>query len=301
MKSLLKRIASRVSSFYMHEPPYYKFKRLDEVSAGVQIQQLLLQLAYKERFESGRPRPTFDDVEFSLYSQNGEDGILWYIFSLIGTTNKTVVEIGAGDGIENNSANLIVNHGWKGFLLDASPERVKAAETFYASLRQTRLWPPRITLARIDSGNANETVAASGVTGAIDLLSIDIDGIDYWVWEALTVIEPRLVVVEFNNLWNAEAAFTVPNDPNFVAQYDSPYGANYSGATLAAFVKLAARKSYRLVGSQRYGFNAFFLKNGVGEAQFPAVDPSSCLEHPFAIYARTVRQKAVRGRSWVAV
>src|SRR5262245_66527781 len=113
MKALLKKLLSRLSSYWLHLPPYSIASRLREISATTQLQQLLLRLRYRELAATGRPLPPFEDVEFSVYSQTGEDGILWYIFSLVGTTNKTLVEIGAGDGIENNSANLLVHHGWR--------------------------------------------------------------------------------------------------------------------------------------------------------------------------------------------
>lgn len=301
MRAWLRRAVGRLLHHCLYREPYYLFKRFDEVAAAAQVQQLLLTLRYRELARAGGPLPPFDDVEFSVYSQAGEDGILVYIFALIGTTNKVAVEIGAGNGVENNTANLIIHHGWTGYLFDADPDRVQTAREFYGRIRQTSLWPPAITCSRVTPASVDEVVRGAGATGPVDLFSLDIDGIDYWVWEALTVIEPRVVVVEFNNLWPASAAMTVPNDPDFRAEYNSRYGADYSGATLGAFVKLATRKGYRLVGCQRYGFNAFFVRNGIGEDLLPAVDPATCLTHPFAEHARTVRQPGIRGKPWVTI
>lgn len=298
---MLARFLSRLAYSWLHLPPYYMASRLRELSGTAQLQQLLLMLHYRELAARGGPLPPTEDMEFSVYSQSGEDGILWYIFSLIGTTNKTVVEIGAGDGIENNSANLLVHHGWKGFLFDASAERLKTARQFYGAIPQTRLWPPAISCAWIHAGNVNDVLRQAGVEGEVDLFSLDIDGIDYWVWEALSVIDPRVVVVEFNNLWEADAAVSVPNDPMFKAEYNSPQGADYSGASLGAFMKLAARKGYRLAACQRYGYNAFFVRDPVGRELLPAIDPGSCLTHPFAQHARTVRYPRIKDKAWVRV
>ena len=300
MIRLLRYLVSRLYFHFLHRPPHFIFKRFHEVSALSQMEQIGLRLQYQRLAREGGPLPALDDVEFSVYSQAGEDGILWYIFSVIGTTNKKVVEIGCGNGIENNSANLVINHGWQGFLFDGSAERTAAATLFYRSIQQTRISPPVVTTAWVRSDTVNQTLLASGATGPVDLFSLDIDGIDYWVWDAITAIDPRVVVVEFNNLWDADVARTVPNDPGFKADY-GPHGADFSGATLGAFVKLARRKSYRLVGCQRYGFNAFFVKDGIGGDVLPAVDPKTCLEHPFAVHARTVRHANVKDKTWIDV
>jgi hypothetical protein len=291
---------SRLYAHVLNQPPHYLRKRLDEISALSQLSQINLMLKYRELHRAGI-QLRFEDVEFSAYSQNGEDGILLYLFSVLGTTNKIVLEVGSGDGIENNSANLIINHGWTAHLFDASAERVEAARTFYRSARQTRIWPPTMTCTRVTPATIDRTVKAAGLSGPIDLVSLDIDGIDYWVWDALTIVDPRVVVVEFNNLWPAEATLSVPNDPAFEPEYNSPCGADFSGATLGAFVKLARRKGYRLVGSERYGFNAFFVKNCVGEDTLPEVAPESCLTHPYSVHARAVRSRGVLDRPWVEV
>jgi len=99
---------------------------LNETAAISQSVQLLLRQKYRDLLDNHLALPELTDTEFRCFSQNGEDGILLYIFSILGTTNKRVVEIGAGDGIECNSANLIINHGWQGLLFDCgertSPE-----------------------------------------------------------------------------------------------------------------------------------------------------------------------------------
>ena len=131
------------------------------------------------------------------------------------------------------------------------------------------------------------------------MLSIDIDGMDYWVWKAIEAISPRVVVAECNNLWEPEAAVTIPYDPNFVS--DAPE--YYAGASLAALNKLAREKGYRLIGANRYGFNAFFLRNDIDEAQkyFPEVTPAECQTHPYCVYARTVKKEKIAHRKWTNI
>ena len=161
------------------------------------------------------------------------------------------------------------------------------AQRFFANNKDTFLHPPRFAQAWITAENVNDTLARSGLSGEVDLLSLDIDGMDYWVWKALTVIQPRVVVCETHKVVPAGQAVTVPYDPSFVCTSE-----NYRGASLEAMCRLGKEKGYRLVGTHRFGFNAFFVKNGVGEEYFPEVVASTCLGDPFS---------AQRRRDWDAV
>jgi hypothetical protein len=249
-------------------------------SADPQIAQVLLRLQYREIARRGTDLPDFADVEFRCYSQNGEDGILLYIFSLIGSSNRRVVEICAGDGIECNAANLIVNHGWQGLLFDGSEEQLARGKEFYASCRNTWVSPPTLLQSWVTAENVDGLVSAAGFGGPIDLLSVDVDGNDYWIWKALNVVNPRVVVLEFNALCGPEKSVTISYDPDFRLDLSvQPYRC---GASLPAFVKLARAKGYRLVGVQSLGFNAFFVRNDVGEALLPERSVHEC-------YARTDR------------
>jgi hypothetical protein len=128
------------------------------------------------------------------------------------------------------------------------------------------------------------------------LLSLDIDGMDYWVWKAITVIEPQVVVCETENQIPPNKALTVPYDPGFVSKT-----VDYQGASLAAMCKLGREKGYRLVGAHRFGFNCFFIRNGVGEAFFPEVDVASCVEDPYSVQARKERWPLAKDRQWQEV
>jgi len=242
----------------------------------------------------------FDDVEFRVFSQNGEDGILHYIFSLIGTTNKTLVEMCAGDGAENNTTNLILNHGWNALLFEGNPFLVKKGAAFFAKHPDSRIWPPKYVEAWITRENVNQIISGNGVEGEIDLFSLDLDGNDYWIWKALTVIEPRVVILEYQDILGPDRSVTIPYDPKFQAEF-GPHGPDYCGASLAAFVKLGKEKGYRLVGCQRYGYNAFFMKNGVGEKYFPEIDHRLCFRHPKVKFGMEHRYPNSKDRPWESV
>ena len=221
--------------------------------------------------------PPLSDVGFRNYSQFEEDGILLYLFSLIPPTNRKCVEICAGNGRECMTANLIINHGWWGYLFDGMDSNVQSATRFFANNKDTFLHPPTFTKAWITAENVNEHLTAARVTGPVDLLSLDLDGMDYWVWQAITAIDPRVVVCETHNLIPIGHAVTVPYDPKFVCNSE-----NYRGASLEAMCRLGNDKGYRLVGTHRFGFNAFFIKDGVGNDFFPEVAASSCLSDSFS-------------------
>lgn len=242
-------------------------------SAACQVGQVLLRLQYQERRQRPEDLPALSDVEFRCYSQNGEDGILLYIFSVLGITDRRVVEVGAGDGIECNAANLIVNHGWRGRLIDVDPWQLASGRAFYALCPHTRISPPTLVAAWITSTNVNRLVLHHGVAGPIDLLSLDVDGNDYWIWRALDCVEPRVVVLEFNALCGPEQSVTIPCRDDFRRDLARPY---YFGASLAAFVTLGREKGYHLVGVQSLGFNAFFVRAGVGEDLLPERSPREC-------------------------
>ena len=176
--------------------------------------------------------------ERSVYSQCGEDGALERIFGLLGTSNCYFVEFGAHDGLElSNTANLRLHHGWTGLLLEAGGDAdgVLVQREF------------------VTAENVNDLFARYGVPHSFDLLSIDIDGNDYWVWKSL-LYRPRVVVIEYNIYFALSKARTIPYDPDFV--WD---GSLYCGASLAALRKLGHEKGYALVYTDRWSPNAFFV------------------------------------------
>lgn len=250
--------------------------------------QILLSLKYQELAKQGITLP-FADVEFRNYSQMGEDGILHYLFSLIGTNSKRCVEICAGIGSECNSANLILNHGWHGLLVDGNKNHVARGQAFFASHPDSKVVPPLFLLRWITRDSVNSIMDEAGFTGEIDLLSLDMDGVDYWIWEAINTVNPRVVVVEYQTEFG-EQAITVPYRDDFSAQWvpllnqegteRNPNAGlrfnQYGGASLAAFNKLAKRKGYRLVGVNSLGHNAFFIRNDIGMDLLPEVSELSC-------------------------
>jgi hypothetical protein len=260
-------------------------------------EQLALIAQYRQQFQQGLAPYRLQDVGFSAHSQHEEDGILLYIFALVGTTDKRCVELCAGTGIECNTANLIVNHKWSGLLVDGDERNVATGRDFYAQHHNTRVWPPKFVREWVTRGNVNRIISGNGFSGDIDLLSIDVDGVDYWLWEAIDSISPRVLVTEINHLWGPERAVTVPYRDDFVGGF-TEHGSDYAGASLAAFVKLGRKKGYRLVGTNAFATNAFFVRNDIRCDWLPEVDPATCFGHPRAQFGMQVRHAGIKDREW---
>ena len=294
MKKLLKKLFNRVLPSVANELELNRGSAL--LSNEVVAQKVLMQHYRLLAAQHPEFLPDLLDVGFRKYSQFEEDGILLYIFSLIRPVNRTCVEICAGNGRECMTSNLIINHGWWGHLFDGNENNVRDGKRFFANSRDTFFHPPTFTQAWITAENVNALIQALGATGPLDLLSLDIDGMDYWVWQAITVIDPQVVVCEIHNIIPPDRALTVPYDPRFVFESEE-----HRGASLAAMCKLGRTKGYRLIGMHRFGFNAFFMKHGVGEAYFPEVDPAACQSDPISTALRENVWPRVKDLRWQEV
>jgi hypothetical protein len=189
---------------------------------------------------------------FRAFSQHDEDGMIQEIFKRIGVSNRVFVEFGVGDGTENNSLYLMLS-GWQGLWIEGSQANAAAIRDQCSSLIQEG----KLHFLRgfVDRDSINETIGKSPHSGEIDLLSIDIDGNDYWVWEAISVVQPRVVVIEYNAVFRPPLAIVAEYDKEFVWK-----GTSYYGASLKALESLGAKKGYALVGCSLSGINAFFVK-----------------------------------------
>lgn len=230
---------------------------------------------YQQEIKNGR-RWNIGDTGFRNYSQFEEDGILLYIFAAIGFTNRQFVDIGSGDGINSNCANLAVNFGFNGIFIDGNNSKINTGKCYYEKHPDTWAFPPKFVHAYIQRENINQLIDAQGLSGEIDLVSIDLDGNDYWIWDALSIIQPRVVIIETHTEFGMKS-IVVPYDKDYF--YPGKHPA-YHGASPTAMMKLANKKGYRLVGANHYGFNTIYVKRELGEDILPEVSVESILSHP---------------------
>ncbi len=193
--------------------------------------------------------------EFRVYSQWGEDRILQHLIREVKVPRPVFVEFGVESYAEANTRFLLVNNGWSGLILGGSEQHMATvrADPIY--------WRHNLKAARafVTRENINDLLRENGLTGQIGLLSVDIDGNDCWVWEAIDAVSPALVVVEYNARFGPERAVTVPYDPAFTRERVH-HSCIYYGAALAALASLGRRKGYAFVGSNGAANNAFFIR-----------------------------------------
>ena len=268
-KNLVRPGFRRFGSWLLH---------LLDYSPSIKLSQLQLYLHYADLVQQRRPLPSIFEVGYRVFSEVDEDGLLLFLFAALGMKTRTFVDIGAGGVNGSNTANLAIYFGWHGLLIDADENRMREGQRFYRQLGDTRHYPPKSVCARVTRENVNEIIRSAGFEGEVDLLSIDIDGNDYWVWDALECIQPRVVIIETHPDF-AYRNIIVPYDPSYVYPGRHP---DYHGASPVAMVRLAHLKGYRLVGSNRYGYNTIYAKTSEGVDVIPEVSVETVLRHPWA-------------------
>ncbi|MGN6605046.1 MAG: hypothetical protein ACTHK8_21500 [Ginsengibacter sp.] len=244
------------------------------------------------------------DISLSIFSESDEDGLLLYIFSKIGFKNKVCVDIGGGAGLTgSNSANLFLNHGFSGLIFEGHKDNADALRSGYKSNKATRHFPPEIICEYVTPENIDRLIASKGIKGAIDLLSIDIDSVDYWIWDAIRVIEPNIVIVEVQCILDPNESKTVPRDFKetlFETVDNKRYGI-YNSASLLAFTKLASKKGYSLVATSQLGFNAIFIRNELVSNCLPEISVEQALDKPFVKWAQKAFGDKVKRFEWTEV
>ena len=244
---------------------------------------------WRARARRGDALPPGLGLGARVFSQFEEDGLLLYLDAVLELEHHRFVDIGAADGINSNCANLALNLGWHGLFIEGNEELVARGRRFYQSHPDTLLWPPVFVQAFITRENINDLIRDAGFSGPVGIVSIDIDGNDYWVWEALDAVDPAVVIIETHVEFGMRN-IVVPYDAQHVYPGKHP---DYFSASPVAMLRLAHRKGYRLVGANRYGFNLIFVKRGLHDDRVPEVPLESVLTHP-RYFARLERFEAIK-------
>lgn len=196
-----------------------------------------------------------EDVEFSVYSQWGDDGIIQHLIKNVDIENKIFIEFGVENYLEANTRYLLVNDNWSGLIIDGSDKHIKNIQS------QDIYWKYDLTAvcSFITRDNINTIISDNGIKGDIGILHIDIDGNDYWIWQCINTVSPDIVIMEYNSVFGIERAITIPYSADFVRT--AVHSSNlYAGCSLLALCDLAEEKGYFFVGSNSNGNNAYFVK-----------------------------------------
>jgi hypothetical protein len=279
-----------ILDFFRDRQAKHGLRRLERLERQVRFLErcvMATRPSYKDLASSDSP-----PLPFGLHSQHAEDGILMGLFEQIGAPRRKFVEIGIQDGLECQAAFWAFAFGWGGLLVDGDPKAVREAKRNYREYLQVAIRQAFVTREAV-----NDILKEGGADPEPDLFSLDIDGNEYWVWDAMEAIRPRVAVLEYNRFLGPDKALTIPYDPSFVHRSRHPRG--YVGASLAALAKLGVRKGMALVAAE--AGNAIFVRQECLKPGLTPVTPTQVFVPP-ARDARTERiQRGVRGLPWQEV
>jgi hypothetical protein len=234
-------------------------------------------------------RMSLTSWERGVFSQFGEDGVIAELFRRVGAESRSFVEFGAETGLEGNCVLLASALGWTGLFIEADEEKARSLHWRYSSSTAVQT-----VTATVGPDNIEALLRGAGVPQEPDVLSIDVDGTDWWIWRAISSFHPRIVVVEYNGHLTTDRALTIP------AEHREPWdGTAYYGASLIAYERLARAKGYRLVHTELNGNNAFFVREDLCDAMPDDDLVPRRLTNLFL--TGTVHGPDLRGRPWVGI
>ncbi|MFT5251362.1 MAG: hypothetical protein ACI87N_000340 [Flavobacteriales bacterium] len=196
------------------------------------------------------------DTEFKVFSQWGDDGIIQYLVHYLDIKDKIFIEFGVEDYLESNTRFLLINNNWSGLIMDGSLNNV-------TKIKENEIFWQHDLIAKsafITAENIDQLISEESIKGRVGLLHIDIDGNDYWIWKALTVVEPIIMIVEYNSIFGFERAITIPYKSDFSVS-TAHFSCLYFGVSILSLCDLAEERGYSFVGSNTAGNNAYFVKN----------------------------------------
>ena len=195
-------------------------------------------------------------AEFKIFSQWGDDGIINFLCNYLDISSKTFIEFGVEDYTECNTRFLLINDNWRGLIMDGSKSNMDKVR------QEDMYWRYNLTAVDIfvTKENINGLLSQNNFTGETGLLHVDIDGNDYWIWKEINVINPVIVIIEYNSVFGATNPWTIPYDPSFY-RTNAHYSNLYYGTSLLSACDLAAEKGYSFIGCNSNGNNAYFVRN----------------------------------------
>ncbi|TGK91982.1 hypothetical protein EHQ30_17525 [Leptospira brenneri] len=248
---LIKQIIRKLMRLFLGEVLDKQFQLLEKIeNLHLSLGEIQSRL---DRYDKSR---FFLDSGFKVFSQWNEDGLIDHIINRIPEIPKSYIEFGVEDYSESNTRYLMMSRHWDGLIIDGSKRNIESIK------RQNYFWQNslRAINAFITKENINSLISGNGFSDDIGILSVDIDGNDYWVLEQINVVKPIVIITEINNLFGYESKVSVPYDPNF-QRFNAHHSGLYYGASLAAFIELTSRKGYKFIGCNSICNNAFFIRN----------------------------------------
>jgi len=244
-------------------------KKIDVLDSDIKFQNGIL-LSKQQNYQN---ITKISDAEFKVYSQWGDDGIIQFLINNIEIKNSNFVEFGVENYLESNTRFLLRYNNWSGLVIDGSSKHIDSIRS------HAEFWQHDLTAIHsfITAENINELLSSKGIPEDLGILSIDVDGNDYWIWKAITVVQPRIVIIEYNAVFGPSREITIPYNADFVRS-KAHYSHLYFGASLAALSRLGKEKGYSLIGCNSAGNNAYFLRNDC-LSKFTPLEPYIAFNH----------------------
>jgi hypothetical protein len=214
------------------------------------------------------------DFELRVFSQWGEDGILTYLCDQLEIAKPRILEFGAGDFTECNSRFLAESRNASVYAVDARPEILSALHNVELRWRNS-VWMIRDYVTPVTAPSLFQD--AENRMGQVDILSIDLDGNDYWVLKSLELNSVKIAVAEYNPVFGHKRPVTIPRSDSFKRE-EAHYSFLYYGASLPAMILLFENQGFTFVGTNRAGNNAFFLHSSLADRCGIPLPSKSCLE-----------------------
>jgi hypothetical protein len=236
---------------------YHIQHQLNSLADQVEQAKMLAAQSILRDFRRQKEAIPLTQTEFKVFSQFGDDGIIQYIITKLSlpVAEQRFVEFGVENYRESNTRFLLLNNNWSGLVMDGNGAHVSFIQ------QDSIYWKHDLTaLVRfVTRENINSILQDAGFHGRIGILSIDVDGNDYWIWQSITVVNPAVVIVEFNGAFGSREAVTIPYQPDFTRK-NAHYSLLYWGTSLNALCQLAAQKGYVWIGCNSAGNNAYFVR-----------------------------------------
>lgn len=256
LKKLFKKIRAKIRHLLIGH------LKIDHLRLEMELENIKMAIgAHEARMIKNSTIKSIQDAEFKVFSQFGEDGIIQYLVNKIPITNKVFIELGVGDYSESNTRFLLMNNNWQGRIVNSGTEHIefiknkKLGDFYYR-------YNIKAISSFIHKENIQNIIEKLNLPKDIGLLSIDLDGIDYWIWNEIKSISPRIVIIEYNSHFGSNFAITIPYEKNF-DRTTAHHSNLYFGSSLFALCLLAKKKGYQFVGSNSAGINAFFVRDDI--------------------------------------
>lgn len=255
----MKKIIKRALGKYAEVPRLWNRQVIESV---VGADKLLTGRIASWHVRSMQTLNLLEDAEFKVSSQFGEDGIIdWLVEQAqVPLASRSFIEFGVEDYTEANTRFLVQNRNWRGLILDGSSAMQREIEGSDLGWK----YDIKTKQAFITRENINELIREAGFSGEIGLLSVDVDGNDYWIWEAIDAVQPIFSVCEYNAIFGDVYPLSVPYDSNF-SRTAKHFSNLYFGASIGALRLLGEKKGYRFAGTTSHGDNAFFVREDYAE------------------------------------